>query len=83
MVYSRSLPGLLRKWYDFSKRPIKHQTGTETTPTQCELLLQDIQMLKSNWVILKSMCGCDMVLFHFDLVQFLEKSWFSQGHLQV
>ena len=31
----------------------------------------------------KSMCGCDMILFHCDLVQLLEKSLLSQGHFQV
>ena len=48
MIYSRSLPGLTRKWYRLSKA-IKHKTGTETTPTQCELLFQDIELLTSNW----------------------------------
>ena len=33
-----------------SQKLVEHQTGTEITPIQCELLFQDIDMLKSNWV---------------------------------
>ena len=49
MVYSRSLSAPIRKWYNFNQKPVEHQTGTEIIPTQCELLSQDIDMLKSNW----------------------------------
>ena len=47
--YSRSLPGLIRKWYNFSQKPVEHFTGTEIIPSQCDLLFQDIDILKSNW----------------------------------
>ena len=40
-------------------------------------------MLKSYWGYFEVMCGCDMVLFHCDLVQHLEKSGFTQCHFQV
>ena len=49
MVYSRSLPGLIRKWYNFPKKQVEHKTGTEIAEVQCELSFQDIEILKSNF----------------------------------
>ena len=67
MVYSRSLPGLIKKCYNFSQKPVEYQTGTEITPTQCEMLFQDIYMSKSNW----GLSQCIFVIwFYFIVTQY-------------